>query len=115
MACLFVGLVTGLVGGFLQASRTVTPGPWGVLIVPWGLVITIILLLVLIRGGAWLTTSRWGAGSVLVGWLIATIALSTESPSGDLALSGGTRQWVYLLAGVILGSAASTFPVTERH
>lgn len=116
LAALFlIGVAVGLVGAFVQAARWVTAWPWGQLVIPWGLVMVLILLLALIRGGAWLVRSRFGAWALLVGWLMGTIVMSTQSRSGDLALAGGVRQWVYLLAGVILGSVAAAFPVTDSR
>lgn len=110
-----VGVVVGLLGAFVQAARWVTAWPWGQLVIPWGLVMVLILLLALIRGGAWLVRSRFGAWALLGGWLMGTIVMSTQSRSGDLALLGGPRQWVYLIGGVILGAAAATFAVTESR
>ena len=110
-----VGVAVGLLGAFVQAARWATAWPWGQLVIPWGLVMVLILLLVLIRGGAWLVRSRFGAWALLLGWLMGTIVMSTQSRSGDLALAGGARQWVYLLGGVILGSVAAAFPVTESQ
>ncbi|MSO27288.1 MAG: hypothetical protein EXQ60_04390 [Candidatus Nanopelagicales bacterium] len=116
LAALFViGLVTGLLGAFVQANRWVTAWPWGQLVVPWGVALVLLLLLILIRGGAWLVHSRFGAWTLLAGWLVGTMVMSTQSPSGDLALSGGTRQWIYLLGGIVLGSAVATFPVIESQ
>lgn len=115
IALFVIGVSTGLLGAFVQAARWVTGWPWGQLVIPWGLVLVFLILLVLIRGGAYLVRSRLGAWTMLAGWLVGTIVMSTESPSGDLALSGGVRQWVYLLGGVILGSAVATFPVTESQ
>jgi hypothetical protein len=43
------------------------------------------------------------------------VLMSAESPSGDLALSGGGRQMTYLLGGVILASAAASLPVPRRN
>ncbi len=114
-AAFLVGLATGLLGAFVQANRLVTAWPWGQLVIPWGAALMLLLLLALIRGGAWLLRSRLGAWSVLTGWLVGTIVMLTQSPSGDLALAGGARQWAYLLGGVILGSAAATFPVLESQ
>ncbi len=105
------GLVLGLVGAFVQAQRIVLDTPWGLLIVPWGVVLAWVALLCAIRAGAWAIRTRWGSWAVLVGWVAATVVMSAESPSGDLALSGGTRQMVYLLGGVVLGSAAATLPL----
>lgn len=111
LALVLAGALIGLVGAFVQAQRGLVDLPWGAVAIPWGLVLVWIALLAGIRGGAWALRSRWGSWAVLLGWLVATIAMSAESPSGDLALSGGARQMAYLLGGVILGSAAATLPV----
>jgi NAD(P)-dependent dehydrogenase (short-subunit alcohol dehydrogenase family) len=74
---------------------------------PWGVPLVWVALVAAVRAGAWSLGTRWGSWSVLAGWLIATVALSAESPSGDVALSGGSRQLTYLLGGVIIGSAAA--------
>ncbi len=116
LAALFlVGVAVGLLGAFVQAARWVTAWPWGQISIPWGMALMLLLLLLLIRGGAWLVRTRFGGWAVLAGWLAGTILMSTESPAGDLALAGGTRQWVYLLGGVVLGSVVATFPVTESQ
>jgi uncharacterized membrane protein len=116
LAVFAAGLLVGLIGAFIQADRFVINVPWGLLVVPWGMVVVIIVLAFAIRGGAWSVMSRWGAMSVFLGWILATIVMAGESPSGDLALSGGGRQWVYLLGGVVVGAAATTFPVlTDRN
>jgi hypothetical protein len=105
------GGVLGLLGAFVQAHRIVVETPWGVVAVPWGVPLVWLALVAGIRGGAALVGTRWGAWAVMLGWLVATVALSAESPSGDVALSGGGRQLTYLLGGVILGSAAATLRV----
>jgi len=107
---LAVGVVVGVVGAFVQAQRALV----GPVSVPWGLVLTWLVLLVLVRGAAWAAGSRWGSWALVVGWLAATVALTAESPSGDIAISGGTRQLVYLLGGVVLASAAATLPLPRR-
>lgn len=106
-----VGLLVGLIGAFVQAHRLIISVPWGLLVVPWGMVLVIAVLVIVIRGATWLVESRWGGSLLLAGWIAATVVMAGESPSGDVALSGGGRQWVYLLGGVILGAAAATFPV----
>lgn len=111
LGALAAGLVIGLIGAFVQADRFILTVPWGLLVVPWGMVVVIVILAIAIRGGAWLVGNRWGAMTLFFGWILATIVMAGESPSGDLALSGGGRQWVYLLGGVVIGAAASTFPV----
>lgn len=109
---ILLGMVIGLAGAFVQAHRFVLP--LADLAIPWGIVVVWVALLAAIRAGAWALHSRGGAWGVLAGWLSATILLATESPSGDLALSGGPRQLVYLFGGVVLGSAAATLPVRVR-
>lgn len=106
-----LGALIGLAGAFVQAQRTTTGFYWGTVTVPWGLILVWIVLVAAIRGGAWALHSRWGSWAVLAGWLVLTIVMAAESPSGDMALSGGGRQMTYLLGGVIVGSAAATLPV----
>lgn len=81
---------------------------------PWGLVVALVALLVLVRAGIELTRSRWGGWIVLLAWIAATVAFAAELPSGDLVISAGGRQMVYLLGGVIIGAAAATVPPMER-
>ncbi len=106
-----VGLVIGLIGSFLQATREIVLMPWAQVVVPWGMSVVVVTVIIVIRGGVWLVRSRTGGWAVFAGWLGATIVMSAESPSGDLAISGGGRQMTYLLSGVILGAAAATFPM----
>lgn len=105
------GALLGILGAFVQAHRALVETPWGVAALPWGVPLVWLALVAGIRGGAALVGTRWGAWSVMLGWLVATVALSAESPSGDVALSGGGRQLTYLLGGVIIGSAAATLRV----
>jgi hypothetical protein len=114
MGLVVVGLGAGIIGSFLQATREIVTMPWGQVVVPWGMIAVLVTVITVIRGGAWLVRSRAGGWSVFVGWLVATIVMSAESPSGDLAISGGGRQMTYLLGGVILGAAAATFPISGR-
>lgn len=110
-ALLGLGVVVGVLGAFVQAQRAVIDTPWALLTIPWGVPLVWLALVSAIRGGAWALRSRWGAWAVVVGWLVTTVAASAESPSGDVALSGGGRQMTYLLGGVILASAAASLPV----
>ena len=104
---LLVGGVIGVLGAFVQAQRILI----GDVAIPWGLALVWVVLVLAVRAGAWSVGTRWAAWAVAVGWLGATVALATESPSGDLAVSGGGRQLTYLLGGVVLASAAATLPV----
>ena len=98
----------------MQAQRALVDTQWGAVAIPWGVPLVWFALLAAIRAGTWALGTRWGGWGVLLGWLASTIVMSADSPSGDLALSGGTRQMTYLLGGVILGSAAATLPLPRR-
>ena len=108
---LVVGLVIGLAGAFVQAQRLLVDSPWGVVPIPWGVLLVWIALVAAIRGATWGVGTRWAGWTIFVGWLISTIVLSADSPSGDVALSGGGRQMTYLLAGVVIASAAASLPL----
>ena len=105
IAFLALGLVWGAVLAFWQAAR-LSVGPVSV---PWGAVAAVVLLVAIIRLATNGLRTRWAGSSVFTGWLLATIAFATETVwSGDLIISSGTRQVVYLLAGVVAGSAAAS-------
>jgi hypothetical protein len=110
LGCLLAGLAIGIAGAFLQGARLLIGG----VTLPWGLVVALIALLVLVRAGVELTGSRWGGWILLLTWIAVTIAFAAELPSGDLVISAGGRQMAYLLGGVIVGAAAATVPPVER-
>ena len=111
LLALAVGLAIGLAGAFVQAQRLLLDTTWGVVAIPWGVLLVWIALVAAIRGGTWGLGTRWAGWTVFIGWLVSTIALSADSPSGDVALSGGGRQMTYLLAGVVIASAAASLPL----
>lgn len=111
IAFVLVGGVVGLIGGFMQAQRAIVTVFDRYLVIPWGLILMLVVLALLTRLATIATGTRAGAWLFLSGWLAMTLALATESPSGDLALSGGTRQLAYLLVGLIIGAAIATLPV----
>ena len=110
LGCVLAGIVIGVAGAFLQGARLIVGG----VTVPWGLVLALIALLVFIRAGIELTHSRWGGWIVLLLWIAATVAFAAELPSGDLVISAGGRQMVYLFGGVVIGAAAATVPPWDR-
>ena len=104
------GMVIGATGAFIQAHRwAFALSDWYV-VVPWGAVIVLAVLLVCIRAAATITHLRAGGWLVMGGWLAMTLYLATETTSGDLAVSSGLRQWLYLLVGAVVGSAVATLP-----
>lgn len=104
------GVVTGVVGAFLQAVR-LSLGGWTI---PVGLGITLILFLVLVRAVIEATGVRWTGWLAFAGWLIATVVYAAELPSGSLVISAGGRQMTYLLGGVVIAAAAATIPPIGR-
>ena len=102
-----LGTLLGAVLAFWQAAR-LTLGP---VTIPWGVVVAVVVLLVAIRIAVHALGSRWAGAAVLAGWLVATIVLATRTPwAGDLIISSGTRQFIYLLVGVVAGAAAASLP-----
>ncbi len=102
---LLAGGLLGAVLAFWQAART-TVGP---VTIPWGAITAVILLIAVIRIAVNALDTRWAGAAVFAGWLIATIALATQTPwAGDLVISSGGRQLAYLLGGVVAGSAAAS-------
>jgi hypothetical protein len=111
---LAIGLAAAIVSAFLQAVRLLVSTPFGPWTIPWGLVLAWIALILLVRGAIWAMRTRWGGWAVVVGWLAGTILMSMETYSGDLAISAGGRQEVYLVGGAILGAFAAILPMRIR-
>jgi hypothetical protein len=109
-ACLLAGLLLGVIGAFLQGARLIVAG----VTLPWGLVVAVVALVIVIRAGIDVTSSRWAGWCVLLAWIAATVAFAAELPSGDLVISAGGRQMAYLLGGVVVGAAAATVPSVDR-
>lgn len=110
VAVTVAGMVIGLVGGFVQAHRSVWLIDGRYLVVPWGVLIVVVVLLIAIRSAAKVLHMRSAGWLVLGGWLAVTFFLATETASGDIAVSSGVRQWGYLLSGAVVGSALATLP-----
>lgn len=110
LASTLAGMVIGATGAFIQAHRSVIVLADWYVVVPWGGAIVLAVLLVCVRSAATITRLRAGAWLVMGGWLATTFYLATETVSGDLAVSSGVRQWLYLLVGAVVGSAIATLP-----
>jgi hypothetical protein len=74
-------------------------------------VAVLIVVLLIARAGAWWMGSRWGAIVFSVGWLVATLAMASTTPGGDLIINAGTRQALYLIGGSVLLAIACGFPL----
>lgn len=114
LSCLLIGLVVGTMGAFVQAHRWVFPAGGLVVAIPWGALLVLLALVVVIRGACWVAGSRWAGLLLWAGWLASTLGFALESRSGDLAISGGGRQWGYVIGGVIFGAAACWLPTVRR-
>ncbi len=100
-----------MLGAFVQAQRLLWVIGTTTIPVPWGATLTLLVLFLVVRGGVHLVGSAFGGAAVMAGWLAVTLLLSVSSPWGDLIVSGGIRQLVYLFGGTVVGAALATFPV----
>jgi hypothetical protein len=111
---LLAGILVGILGAYVQAMRYLWESPWGVVVIPWGALLVLVVLVLTVRGATWLAMTRWSGWAAFIGWLAFTVLLSSESPGGSVALSGGGRQLFYLIGGVIVAVATATIPVPLR-
>lgn len=111
MGFLLAGGLLGVVLAFWQAARTTL----GSVSIPWGAITAVVILVAVVRIAVNALDSRWAGAAVFAGWLLATIAMATKTPwAGDLVVSTGGRQMVYLLGGVVAGSAAANIRSRRR-
>lgn len=115
VGAVLLGGLLGLAGAFVQAHRSVITVGDRYVVIPWGALLAGLLVVLIVRLVVVGSDRRSLGWLVLGGWLVATLAFATVSPSGDIALSGGTRQMIYLLGVVIVGSAMASIPGTLRR
>lgn len=111
MGFVLMGFAIGVAGAFIQAQRFVLYIGDFVVVIPWGTVLLLIVITALTRLATIAAGTRWAGWLFFTCWLAATVLLAADSPSGDLAISSGARQMVYLFGGIVLGAAAATLPV----
>ncbi len=109
-----MGFAIGVAGAFIQAQRFILSIGDFVVVIPWGTALLLIAITFLSRLATVSARTRWAGWLFFSCWLAATVLLSADSPSGDLAISSGARQMVYLFGGIVLGAAAATLPVEFR-
>ncbi len=109
-----MGFAVGVAGAFIQAHRFISSMGDFVISIPWGTVLLLVAITFLTRLATVAARTRWAGWLFFSCWLAATVLLSADSPSGDLAISSGARQMVYLFGGIVLGAAAATLPVEFR-
>ena len=109
---LLTGSTLGIFGAFTQADRLYV----GTVMVPYGLVLTIAFILAV---EIWLIRqlqSRLAGLGLVVGWVLATIGLGFDSPTGDVALAGNLLVTAYLVGGsVIFSTLAMLRPRRHLH
>lgn len=111
MGFVLMGFAIGVAGAFIQAQRFVLYIGDFVVVFPWGTVLLLIVITALTRLATIAAGTRWAGWLFFTCWLAATVLLAADSPSGDLAISSGARQMVYLFGGIVFGAAAATLPV----
>lgn len=100
-------VLLGATGVVVQAYRSDVAGRS----VPWGLALTLLAVLVAVRGACWWLRSR--VAGVVVGavWMLTTLVMSQSGPGGDVLLPDDLRSQVYLLGGLALAVAAVLVPL----
>lgn len=104
------GVVLGLFGGFLQAYTVPLAG----VDVPVGLIFVLATVFACLRAVIHLFDKRRAGVLVLVGWLVATVALALPGPGGDIAIGANALALIYLFGGVIAGTAIVNVPAHLR-
>ena len=110
------GTVFGLLGAFLQAV-TVNIGE---VVLPVGLILILATLFASLRMVIHIYGLRRAGVVVLIGWTVATVILSLPGPGGDVAIPGlseglgGIYAIIYLLGGVVFGTACVNVPAHLR-
>jgi hypothetical protein len=101
------GLLISVVAGFAHADRIFIFG----VSIPYGLVLALsICVLTLLMLNRQFQTRLAGTTFAVV-WVLVTLRLGIESPSGDLVLSATWYSTAYLVSGAILLSMAAVLPV----
>lgn len=90
-----LGVLIGLVGAVVASARTTIGG----VVVPWGTVLMLVVLPVVVRAAVWQSASRAAGMALAAGWFVATGAALTLAPGDDVLLPDSTRTWVYILGG----------------
>lgn len=109
VALALLGAVLGLVGSVVASGRTTV----GSVLVPWGVALMLVVLPVVVRGCIWQAGTRAAGMAIAGGWLLATAAVLTFSPGGDVLLPDLTRSWVYVVGGAVLMLVAVAWPLPE--
>ncbi|MFY9209300.1 MAG: DUF6113 family protein [Candidatus Nanopelagicales bacterium] len=109
-----MGFAIGVTGAFIQAQRWVLSIGDFIIVIPWGTAVILIAIVVVTRLATVAVGTRWAGWLFFSGWLAFTVILAAETSSGDLAISSGARQMVYLFGGIVLGTATATLPAAFR-
>jgi hypothetical protein len=102
-----LGLMLGLVGSVVVAGRTTV----GTVTLPWGLVLMLTAVVVLVRAIVWQSGTRATGLALMGGWFAATSAVLVYAPGSDVLLPDLTRSWVYVVGATILGLGAALWPL----
>ena len=96
-----VGVLVAALGSLVHA---VTAGglPVGLLL---GLALTVSAFVML-----GMLLGRPGVAAALVGWVVVVLVLGSETPGGDLIVSGSIAGTVWLFGGALLGMALAALP-----
>lgn len=103
-----LGGLVSLVGGFLQAAKTVI-----IITIPWGIILYLFIFLYAIRYVRQNVNSRVFVIIFGIGWLTIALLMSTKLTAGDLVLSNNLLAKIYLFGSVIILGAMATLPLKK--
>lgn len=110
VALLVGGLALGATGAVVAAGTSRV----GSVTVPWGVPVVLVALGVLVRGVSWWLGTRLAGLLFAVGWLLASLALATTGPGGDVLLPDDWGVRAYLIGGAALAVLALVVRLPEE-
>ena len=109
-----VGTFVSIIAGFAHADRTVILG----MRIPYGLILA---LSICVLTTLWLNRqfqTRLAGTVFVVTWVLVTLRMAIESPTGDLVFTVTWYSTTYIIAGAVLLSMAAVLPamrLPETH
>ena len=101
-----VGTFVSIIAGFAHADRIVILG----IRIPYGLILALSICVLTIL---WLNRqfqTRLAGTVFVVSWVLVTLRLAIESPTGDLIFTVTWYSTAYIIAGAVLLSMAAVLP-----
>ncbi len=105
-----VGTFVSIIAGFAHADRIVILG----MRIPYGLILA---LSICVLTNLWLNRqfqTRLAGTVFVVSWVLVTLRMAIESPTGDLIFTVTWYSTAYIIAGAVLLSMAAVLPAMRQ-